>query len=313
MSLFTRSISADKLIIIQIIPSVGVESAPADILAWSLVKRVREDFSSHTREITSCIEDLKYASPSLHLRSKSLTTSRSSGASGGTLSTILTIFDTLSITDLLGATSPFSLAASTPPKNLPREPLLSSLLGARSVRDLGTLTTSPTGLADITVVHRSSTLTPEFYGPRFYFRQFVHVRNTLVAVLLHIGFIFVFSLLLIPFMRTLARKVVYAPGTGPRKEDGANDRLEYHAIATVDQGQDVENPKRVFGKLTFGGNAYTFTGLLLAEAAMVILQNEEKVRKVSRAGIVTPAMLGQEFVDRLEKVGCVIETKVLEN
>lgn len=114
-------------------------------------------------------------------------------------------------------------------------------------------------------------------------------------------------------MRTLARKVVYAPGTGPRKEDGANDRLEYHAIATVDQGQDVENPKRVFGKLTFGGNAYTFTGLLLAEAAMVILQNEEKVRKVSRAGIVTPAMLGQEFVDRLEKVGCVIETKVLEN
>ncbi|RJE21762.1 saccharopine dehydrogenase [Aspergillus sclerotialis] len=279
-----------------IIPSVGVESAPADILAWSLVKRVREDLSSHTREITSCIEEVK-----------------SSGASGGTLSTILTIFDTLSITDLLSAANPFALAASTPPKNLPREPLLSSLLGVRSVRDLGTLTTSPSGLADITIVHRSSTLTPEFYGPRFYFRQFLHVRNTLVAVLFHFGLMLVFSFLLIPFMRTLARKVVYAPGTGPRKEDGANDRLEYRAIATADQGRDVDHPKRVFGKLMFSGNAYTFTGLLLAEAAMVILQNEEKVRKVSRAGIVTPAMLGQDFVDRLEKVGCVVETKVFDN
>ena len=219
----------------------------------------------------------------------------------------------MSVTDLLSATNPFALAASTPPKDLPREPLLSTLLGVRSIRDLGTLTTSPNGLADMTVVHRSSTLTPEFYGPRFYFRQFIHVRNTLMAVLFHVGFMFGLLLLLIPFVRTLARKVVYAPGTGPKKEDGANDRVEYRAIATADQGQDVANPKRVFGKLMYSGDMYTFTGLLLAQAAMVILQNEEKVRKVSRAGIVTPAMLGQEFVDRLEAVGCLVETKVIEN
>lgn len=120
----------------------------------------------------------------------------------------------------------------------------------------------------------------------------------------------VLSLLLIPFVRTLVKRFIYAPGTGPRKEDGINDRVEYRAIATADQ--NIARPKRVFGKLVYDGDMYTFTGLLLAEAARVILTNEEKIKKVSRGGIVTSATLGQEFVDGLEKVGCMIETKVFE-
>ena len=40
--------------------STGVESAPGDILAWSIVKRVREDLSSDTRELQSCFYKLKY-------------------------------------------------------------------------------------------------------------------------------------------------------------------------------------------------------------------------------------------------------------
>lgn len=47
----------------QMIPSTGVESAPADLLAWSLVKRVREDLSSSTRQINSTIKEMKYAIP----------------------------------------------------------------------------------------------------------------------------------------------------------------------------------------------------------------------------------------------------------
>lgn len=45
------------------IPSTGLESAPADILAWSLVKRVREDFSSPTRQINSTIKEIKCVTP----------------------------------------------------------------------------------------------------------------------------------------------------------------------------------------------------------------------------------------------------------
>lgn len=221
------------------------------------------------------------------------------------------MFDVLPISDLLKAANPFSLAASSPPRNIPGESLLERIFGVRSVPGLGTLTTSPSGLADVTIVHRSSTLMPEFYGPGFYFRQFLRVRNALVGALFHLGFMAGLGFLLIPFVRTLLRKVIYAPGTGPRKEDGVNDRVEYRAIATADQ--NVASPKRVFGKLMYGGNMYTFTGVLLAEAAAVILQNEEKVKRVSRCGIVTSATLGQEFVERLEGVGCVVETQVFDN
>jgi len=45
----------------QMIPSTGVESAPADILAWALVKRIREDLSSPTRQVNSTIKEMKYA------------------------------------------------------------------------------------------------------------------------------------------------------------------------------------------------------------------------------------------------------------
>ncbi|KAF4219720.1 hypothetical protein CNMCM8980_007550 [Aspergillus fumigatiaffinis] len=276
-----------------IIPSVGVESAPADILAWSVVKRVREDLSCDTKEVTGAIEEMK-----------------SSGPSGGTLNTVLTIFDSLSFSDILKSTDPFALAASAPPKNVPSEPLLDKILGVRSVRDLGTLTTSPSAMADITIVHRSSTLMPEFYGPRFYFRQFVKVRNALVGVLFHYGFIIGLCLLILPPVRALVRKVIYAAGQGPRKEDSVNDRVEYRAVATADQ--KTAAPQRVFGKFKYEGSMYALTGLLLAEAAMIILVETERVKKVSRCGIVTPATLGQPFVDRLEKVGCHIETQVFD-
>ncbi|KAI9375628.1 Saccharopine dehydrogenase-domain-containing protein [Aspergillus egyptiacus] len=274
-----------------IIHSVGVESAPADMLAWAVVKEVRENLSSHTREVTGAIHEMK-----------------SSGASGGTLTTVLTCIETFSKTQLLNSTKPFSLAASAPPKDIPSESIMEKVLGVRSIQDLGTLTSSPSGFCDVTTVHRSSTLMPEFYGPRFYFRQFLQVRNTFIGILFHYAFMFGASLLVLPPVRWLVKKFIYTPGSGPTPESGRNDRVEYRAIATPDQ----KTSKRVFGRLTYEGSMYVFTGLLMAEAAMVILENEENVKKVSRCGIVTPAVLGQEYLDRLDKVGCHVETKVLE-
>ncbi|KAF3384993.1 putative trans-acting enoyl reductase [Penicillium rolfsii] len=276
-----------------IIPSVGIESAPADMLAWALVKHVREELASQTREIDCSIKELK-----------------SSGPSGGTLNTILSIFDWAPSSELMKSMAPFALAASAPPEDIPRDSIINKLFGARWIRDLGTVTTSPSGLADITIVHRSSTLMPELYGKRFFFRQFLHVRNSLYGVAVHVGFLIGISLLMIPPVRALVRKFIFAPGQGPTMEASKNDRIEYHAVATADQ--EGPAPKRVFGKFTYHGSLYVLTGLLLAEAAMTILQEEEKVKKVSRGGIVTSATLGQEFVDRIENVGCRIDTKTFQ-
>ena len=211
--------------------------------------------------------------------------------------------------------NPFALAGSAPPKGIPSEPILSRIFGVRSVRDLGTLTTSPSGTADVSIMHRSSSLMPEFYGPRFFARAFLRVRNVFVGVAVHFIFTTGIVLLLLPPVRTLVKRYIYAPGSGPSREDSANDRVEYRAVATADQDTSAVGgaPKRVFGKLQYEGQMYVLTGLLMAEAAMVILNHEEKVRKVSRGGIVTPATLGQEFVDRLDKVGCRIETRVFDH
>ncbi|KAL2851601.1 Saccharopine dehydrogenase-domain-containing protein [Aspergillus pseudoustus] len=275
-----------------IIHCVGVESAPADMLAWVVVKEVREKLSCHTREVTGTIYDFK-----------------SSGASGGTLSTILLCIENFSKAHLLASTQPFSLAASTPTPTIPSEPIMARVLGVRAIRGLGTLTKSPTDFCDITTVHRSSTLMREFYGPRFYFRQFLRVRNAFTGILFNFAFLLGTSFLLLAPVRWLVKKIIYAPGSGPTEESGRNDRCEYRAIATPDKYTD----KRVLGKMKFEGSMYLFTGLLLAEAAMVIVENEEKVKKVSRCGIVTSAVLGQDYIDRLEKVGCTVETEVLEN
>lgn len=245
------------------------------------------------------------------------TRARSSGASGGTLTTILTMIESLSLADIIKATDPFVLAAGPPPKSVPRQTLAETISGVRFVRDLGTLTTSPSGFADVTVVHRSSTLMPEFYGPRFHFRQFMRVRNYFVGVLFHYALILALLLLLTKPVRWLLRKYFfYAPGQGPKLADASNDMVEYCAVAVPDLDAAAGKgaaAKRMFGKLRFQGTMYGFTGLLLSEAAMTILENEDKVKKVSRGGIVTPATLGQEFLDRLEQVGCKVEAKLLSN
>ncbi|CAG8948208.1 unnamed protein product [Penicillium salamii] len=274
------------------IPSTGVESAPADILAWSLAKRVREDLSSPTRHIDGTIKEMK-----------------SSGPSGGTLNTILTMFDWLPVSELSRSMTPFALSASASQNKMPKETILEKVFGVRAIRDLGTVTTSPSAIADITIVHRSSSLMPELYGQKFVFRQFLSVRNAVIGVALHVGFTVGLALLLLSPVRWLLRKFVFAPGAGPRREDSTNDRLEYNAIATADNSEK----QRVFGKISFAGSMYVFTGLLMAEAAMVILNEEEKTKKISRGGIVTPATLGQDFVDRLEKVGCNVETKIFQH
>lgn len=275
-----------------IIHCVGIESAPADMLVWAIVKEVREKLACHTKEITGAIWEMK-----------------SSGASGGTLSSILTCVEDFSASHLLESTQPFSLAASPPPRDIPSESIMARVLGVRSVRGLGTLTKSPSDFCDMTIVHRSSTLMPEFYGPRFYFRQFLHVRNTFVGILINYALLIGTALLILPPVRWLVKKLIYAPGSGPTIESGRDDHCEYRAIATPDQNTS----KRVLGKLKFQGSMYHVTGVLMAEAAMVILENEEKVKRISRCGIVTSAVLGQDFLDRLEKVGCSVETQVLEN
>ena len=44
----------------QIIPEIGLESAPADLVSWALASLIREQLSVGTREIIMSIHEMKY-------------------------------------------------------------------------------------------------------------------------------------------------------------------------------------------------------------------------------------------------------------
>ena len=48
------------LMYLQIIPEIGLESAPADLISWILVNLIREKLSVGTKEVISTIHNIRY-------------------------------------------------------------------------------------------------------------------------------------------------------------------------------------------------------------------------------------------------------------
>lgn len=279
-----------------IIPQIGVESAPADMLSWSMVTHARRTLSAGIAELIYSVYDMKGA------------------PSGGTLATAIGIFDAYSLTQITDASKPFALSAiATPPQAKSSSPILEKLLGVRTVRDLGTLTTSLQGGADATIVHRSWSLleSGKYYGPKFKFSPYMHVRNVFTGFMIHVGLIAALLLLLLPPVRWLTKKAVFQPGQGPSRSSSRNDRLEYRALATVDSDADPNEPKRIAGRLAWQGSMYHLTGVFLAEAAATLARSEEFAAKEIGGGFLTPATLGAPFLDRLQKAGLKIDVRVM--
>lgn len=189
-----------------IIPQIGVESAPADVLSLCVAKCIRENLSAGTRELVLSTHDLKGA------------------PSGGTLMTILSILDTYSIRTVTASMRDYAMlpegVAAKPPAP-PKLSLLTRLFGVRQVPDLGTLTTAISGNADRVIVQRSWGLHgghDSLYGPNFYFSPYMRVRNVLLGVATHLALALGMLFLVVPPLRTILKKLVTQPGSGPSKE-----------------------------------------------------------------------------------------------
>ncbi|KAI9675328.1 MAG: hypothetical protein M1817_001231 [Caeruleum heppii] len=274
------------------IPQIGLESAPADLMSWALVTMFREELGVATKEVILSVHDLD-ANPS-----------------GGTCATLLALLTQYSLKDVAEANKAWALS----PVQGTRCPNPAGWLGVRQVPDLGTLTTWIAATTDRAIVHRSWGLMGEgsYYGPRFRFTEHLRVRNYLIAVAIHFMTSVGMLALVFPPVRWLLKQYVYAPGLGPDREVTKRERLEYRAIAISDQ--DSGPPRRAFARLTYEGGLYYFTGVLLAEAAFVILRGQdETLAKKLGGGILTPATLGQPFIDRLQKAGMTLETKLMRD
>ena len=276
---------------VVIISQCGVDSVPADLLAYSLASLVREKLHVGITECVLALEEL------------------SGGISGGTANTAITLVESYSSSQLLTAMNPYSLSTVPPPNKRPGGGIVAAMLGARSVEGLGVLTDSPQGALDTVIVNRSWSLFDggNFYGKNFYYTEWMRVRNTLIGSLVHYGLAALMLSLWVPPVRWLLKRMVYEPGQGPTKEEFQNDRLAYKAIAKV----EGESSKQAVATFSYNGGGYYLTGILVAEAAMTLLRGGDTLAS-KLGGMVTPATLEKGYVDRLQKAGVKLDVRLVE-
>lgn len=280
-------------------PQIGIESAPSDLVTWSLASLIRSEFKAKTREVVVSLYNIKGA------------------PSGGTLATALSLLDNFTLSELRTSFQPFALSPiPNPSPSTPSPSLLTRLTGLVSFPILGQQTSSIAARTDGALVERTwglleSSPSPatraQAYGPRFSFRQFMKTRNPLTGLGVHLGLL-VFSLVLVtPFLRRLVARRVTQPGAGAGLEETEKDEIEYRgtAVPDVDGG---DGGKRAYCRAWFRGGNYYLTGVLLAEAAATLLEEDTQLP----GGIYTPACLGQPYIDRLDKAGFHFETKVID-
>ncbi|TKA62781.1 hypothetical protein B0A49_02417 [Cryomyces minteri] len=283
-----------------IIPQIGIESAPADLIAYTLVSHIRRTLSVGIGEVIATVHALN------------------SAPSGGTLATMFSLFEAYSPTQIAYSMKRWSMSPVAPPTNTrssPNPSLVTKIFGVRTVPGLGVLTTSLQGGPDIPIVHRSWGLIDggQFYGPNFRFSPYMSVRNVVVGALLHFALgVGMLALALAP-LRWLLRKFVYAPGEGPTREAANNDYVEYRAIATADapaDSSDPHDPKRASARFVWNGSMYRLTGVFLAEAAITILRDRTLAHQLG-GGVLTPATLGLPFVERCRSAGVLLEVRTM--
>ncbi len=159
----------------------------------------------------------------------------------------------------------------------------------------------------VAIVHRSSGLMPKLYGPNFKFAEYMRVPNYATGVALHFGLVFVSVLLVLSPIRALIKTFIYQPGQGPAAEANASDVLEYRAVAVADKAGPE---KKAMANFRYDGGLYFLTGVFLAEAGMVLLREKDLVEELG-GGVLTPACLGDRYVERLQNVNIKLSGKLI--
>lgn len=274
-----------------IIPEIGLESAPSDMLVWSLANLFRKEFSLGTKEVIGSLHQLN------------------GRPSGGTMATILTILEAYGPKEIARALKPWAMSPIPGPRSTISSSFLAKISGVRTVPGLGVVTNSFVGRTNAAIVSRSWGLLDKgsYYGPKFNYKEYITVRNALVGVIVNLTFVLGAVLLAFRPVRWLLQRLVYAPGEGESRENTRNEFVEFRAIATADE--ETLHPRRASARFLWKGGHYYLAGILLAEAAMVILRDREPGEQ-STGGILTPATLKQPFIDRMRRSGIVLDLEI---
>ena len=182
------------------IPQCGIDSVPADIISYLLVKEIRDTLDTGVKEVILSQHRFNM------------------GPSGGTIETALTIADTYEFKKILAAMKPFALSPVPHPNPRgPPRPLLEKITGVRSIPSLGVQTDALQNAMDRAIVGRSWGLYDrgKYYGEKFHFIESKRTRNIFTGTVFHFGYLLVTLVLAFGPVRALVRRFLYQPGDGP--------------------------------------------------------------------------------------------------
>ena len=230
--------------------------------------------------------------------------------SAGSLNTVMSLMSSYG-THWIWPGNPWSLTATPTShhQSHSRAPsLLSALFGYKNIPHLGIVTTSFLAICNESIAHRSASLLPEIYGPQFQQHEYLPAANFFAAAF--VQFLTKLGILLLslsPFRRLMS-SLLPAAGTGPDLAKAHVERQHFQAIGTP---INVDG-KKVKGRFLYEGSLYYCSAAMGVEAAVVLLGGEETPAHGIGGGVLTPAMLGMPFVEKVRKVGTEIEVELLD-
>lgn len=290
-----------------IIPEIGLDSVPADILAYVLAREVRKRYNAACERVMATLYAAK------------------TGVSGGTSLTMVELFCNYSLTHLAKSMHPYSLSPVKAKDSMksPTGSFPHRLFGLLSVPELGgTQTVGLMAGVDECITHRSWGLYAQAaqslndpslsYGPRFRFNEYMRVGGIITGALIKLALGIGSLLLALPptrwILAPLIKKfIIQAPGQGPSRESMKNDFLSYRGVGIAEGGKS-----KVTAKLDVAHGGYATTGLTMSAAAQVILRGRLEETEAGRlgGGILTPATLGEQYVKTLNDFGMKINIDV---
>jgi len=270
----------------RIVHCCGYDSIPSDLGTLMVQDAFKERHGSYASEVKMAAVDMR------------------GGASGGTIASMLNIFDELKtnpgLRKVLG--NPYALN----PKGV-RGPDKGDQTGARMDKDLG-MWTAPFVMAAINtrIVRRSHALMGLPWGEDFRYSEVMGTgkgaKGFSRALSVAGGLVAFMGSIAIPFTRPFVEKKLPSPGEGPDAEARAKGRFKTLLLA-------LGNGRAVRGIVSHNRDpGYGSTAVMLSESALCLaLQGAELD---TPGGILTPATaMGTRLIERLRKAGLTLEVE----
>lgn len=265
-----------------IIPAISGSSAPSDLMAWLVVRQIRDQSLPAPHEVV-CSGKLNML-----------------GMQGDSLHTVLDVADSYGIGGWFASDSSILSPGTNSAVKVGH-----GLFGHRYDRHLGHLAMSFVAWGNESVVHRSAAFDQKTYGKHFVFREYVPSTGFISAVMVYIFTKLGIVLLAIPWFRSFIRTKSFDRGTGPAKTESRRvESAEWKAAGYVKGTKDPVAIARFY----YDGALVDMAAILAVEAAGAI--NDMLRTEASgnfQAGIVTPSTLGTPFVSRLQAVNFEVE------